>query len=70
MDVTLAPQRYIQEKDIISRVGEFIKNFGENPLFVADPVVFKLIKNRLEEGLGKAKLPLSVRKRLKKLKAP
>ncbi len=50
----LAPLRYLQGKNLLSRLGEFLKEIGENPVFLADKVVTSIIKDRVEESLYKS----------------
>ncbi|MBC7189923.1 iron-containing alcohol dehydrogenase family protein, partial [Candidatus Aerophobetes bacterium] len=43
----------IQEKGIIDKVGEFLRNYGEYPLFLADSNVKKIIEGKIKESLDK-----------------
>jgi len=53
IDVFLAPRRFLQEKRLLSKTGEFLKDLGENPLFLADKLVASLVENEAKESLEK-----------------
>jgi len=56
MDLFLAPERYIQQKGIIKRVGEFLIPFGKRPLLLADGLVFSIVGKTILESLKEAGL--------------
>jgi len=56
MDLFLAPERYIQQKGIIKKVGEFIVSFGKKPLLLADGLVFSIVGEVALDSLKKAGL--------------
>jgi len=60
IDVTISPARFIQQRGVVSRIGEFIKNFGEKPLFLADKLVASIIKNDVEKSLEKENIPFAL----------
>ncbi|MFQ5835720.1 MAG: glycerol dehydrogenase, partial [bacterium] len=56
IDLFLAPGRYIQEKGVATRVGEFVSGFGRRPLVLADRVVCAEVGEVLSDSLGKENL--------------
>ena len=56
IDLFLAPGRYIQEKGVVARVGEFVSSFGRRPLVLADRVVYSEVGEVLSDSLGKKNL--------------
>jgi len=50
LDLFLAPGRYVQERGISKKIGEFVFSLGRKPLLLADRLVYsKIGKNILEE---------------------
>ncbi len=41
-------------------MGQFLKNYGENPLFLADTVVGRIVEDKIKKGLKKLKLPFNL----------
>jgi glycerol dehydrogenase len=56
IDLFLAPGRYIQEKGLVARVGEFTSSFGKRPLVLADRIVYSEVGEILSHSLGKENL--------------
>jgi len=56
IDLFLAPGRYIQERGILSRVGEFISSLGKKPLFLSDKLVWSKVGNILLHSLKETNL--------------
>ena len=52
IDLFLAPGRYIQERGISKKIGEFIFPLGKRPLFLADELVYSKVVKTLLESLG------------------
>jgi glycerol dehydrogenase len=56
IDLFLAPGRYIQEKGVANRAGEFVLSFGRKPLVLADRTVYSEVGEVLSDSLGKENL--------------
>ncbi len=54
IDLFLAPGRYIQEKGISKKIGEFIFTLGKRPLLLADRLVYSKIGKNILENLKRA----------------
>lgn len=52
IDLFLAPGRYVQERGILKKIGEFIFPLGKRPLFLADKLVYSKVAKTLLESLG------------------
>jgi glycerol dehydrogenase len=46
-----SPHRYVQGPGALAEVGRLAEGFGRKPLVIADPMVLRLLRDRLEEGL-------------------
>jgi len=56
IDLFLAPGRYIQERGMLRRAGEFISPLGKKPLILSDKLVWSKVRNILLDSLKKANL--------------
>ncbi len=56
IDISLAPERYIQREGILSETGNYVKGYGRRPMVLGDALVFSLVRPTLEEVLSKAGL--------------
>ena len=56
IDLFLAPGRYIQERGVANRLGEFVLSFGRKPLVLADRTVYAEVGEALSDSLGKENL--------------
>ena len=56
INLFLAPGRYIQEKGVVARAGEFVLSFGRRPLVLADRVVYSEVGEVLSDSLGRENL--------------
>ena len=50
--VFISPSKYVQGKDVIDRLGTYVSPFGEKALVIADDVVWKIVKERVEDLAG------------------
>ncbi|MFP7279461.1 MULTISPECIES: glycerol dehydrogenase [Exiguobacterium] len=50
--VFISPSKYVQGKDVIDRLGTYVSPFGEKALVIADDVVWKIVKERVEHSLS------------------
>jgi len=51
MNIIGTPQRYIQGIGALDQIGTIIKDFGKAPFFIADAIVMKIVRPRLENIL-------------------
>jgi len=56
IDVFLAPKQYIQREGILNEAGEYLKPFGNRPLFLSDELVFSIARPVIEDSLRTAGL--------------
>src|SRR6056297_2069705 len=49
--VLTSPGKYVQGKNVIMEMGEYIKDLGEKALIIADPIVEELFLSDLKAGL-------------------
>jgi glycerol dehydrogenase len=56
ISTVMSPARYVQGKDAITRVGEFIAPIGKRPLIVADDVVWGIVETAVTESFRSADL--------------
>ncbi len=54
----ISPARYVQGKNAITRLGEFLAPLGKAPLLVADDLVWGFVGHDLETSLKLASLPV------------
>lgn len=54
----MSPARYVQGRDAITRVGEFVAPIGSRPLIVADDVVWGIVESAVTESFQAAGLPV------------
>jgi glycerol dehydrogenase len=59
IQTVMSPARYVQGKDAITRVGEFIAPIGTRPLIVADDVVWGIVQQAVETSFASAGLPVA-----------
>jgi len=52
MNVIGAPQRYMQGVGALDQIGGVIRDFGKKPFFIADAIVMKIVRPRLERILS------------------
>jgi len=52
-ELSFGPKKYVQEKGIAGKVGEFLRDYGEYPLFLADSNVKKIIERKIKRSLDK-----------------
>ncbi len=52
----MSPARYVQGKDAITRVGEFVAPIGKRPLLVADDVVWGIVEDAVRTSFADADL--------------
>jgi glycerol dehydrogenase len=52
----MSPARYVQGKDAITRLGEFVAAIGSSPLIVSDDVVWGLVGDAVETSFGGSEL--------------
>lgn len=57
VDLSIAPERFIQQKRAISRIGEFLKDYGDKPLFIADNRVLDIISDKIRDSLEEYNIP-------------
>ncbi|WP_420362982.1 glycerol dehydrogenase [Curtobacterium aetherium] len=58
IQTVMSPARYVQGKDAITRVGEFVAPIGKRPLIVADDVVWGIVQQAVETSFAEADLPV------------
>ncbi len=58
ISTVMSPARYVQGKDAITRVGEFVAPIGKRPLIVADDVVWGIVEAAVSESFRAADLPV------------
>ncbi|ROP72200.1 glycerol dehydrogenase [Curtobacterium sp. PhB115] len=58
ISTVMSPARYVQGKDAITRVGEFVAPIGKRPLIVADDVVWGIVEAAVTESFQGADLPV------------
>jgi len=56
MKILGTPQRYIQGAGALQEMGSVLREFGRKPMFVADAVVMKIVRPRIEEILRNEQL--------------
>ncbi|GAA0966182.1 glycerol dehydrogenase [Frigoribacterium faeni] len=54
----MSPARYVQGKDAITRLGEFVAPIGSRPLIVSDDVVWGLVGDAVASSFESASLPV------------
>jgi glycerol dehydrogenase len=54
-----SPSKYVQGKDVISQLGQFLSNIGSAPLIVADDVVWEIVEAKVTESFSEAGLTLA-----------
>ncbi|MBR2757870.1 MAG: glycerol dehydrogenase [Exiguobacterium sp.] len=54
--IFISPAKYVQGKQTIDRIGEFVAHFGSNALLIADDVVWDLIGERVTKSLQASQL--------------
>ncbi|WP_026544583.1 glycerol dehydrogenase [Arthrobacter sp. 35/47] len=54
----ISPARYVQGKNAITRLGEFLAPLGNSPLLVADDLVWGFVGHDVEASLSGAGLPV------------
>jgi glycerol dehydrogenase len=52
------PSKYVQGKDVIGQLGEFISTLGDSPIIVADDIVWGIVEEKVTASFAQAKLPL------------
>jgi glycerol dehydrogenase len=52
----MSPARYVQGKDAITRLGEFVAPIGKRPLIVSDDIVWGLVEEAVTASFGAAEL--------------
>ena len=58
ISTVMSPARYVQGKDAIIRVGEFVAPIGKRPLIVADDVVWGIVESAVRTSFDAAGLPV------------
>ena len=58
ISTVMSPARYVQGKDAITRVGEFVAPIGKRPLLVADDVVWGIVEDAVRTSFAGADLPV------------
>lgn len=58
ISTVMSPARYVQGKDAITRVGEFVAPIGKRPLIVADDVVWGIVEAAVRTSFDAAGLPV------------
>lgn len=58
ISTVMSPARYVQGKDAITRVGEFVAPIGKRPLIVADDVVWGIVESAVRTSFDAAGLPV------------
>lgn len=58
ISTVMSPARYVQGKDAITRVGEFVAPIGTRPLIVADDVVWGIVETAVTESFRSVDLPV------------
>ena len=53
-----SPSKYVQGKDVISQLGQFLSNLGSSPLIVADDIVWGIVEEKVTASFSEAGLPL------------
>jgi glycerol dehydrogenase len=49
--IFISPAKYVQGKQTIDRIGEYVAHFGSNALLIADDVVWELVGSRVTHSL-------------------
>lgn len=49
--VLQSPGKYVQGKNVLAEMADYLQDFGEKVLVIADPVVDELFSEELESGL-------------------
>jgi len=52
------PSKYVQGKNIIGRLGEFVAPLGTSPIIVADDTVWGIVEEKVTASFTESKLPL------------
>ncbi len=60
IDLSIAPGRFIQEKGLIFKIGDFLREYGKRPLFLADRTVASIIEDKIKKSLKKVGLPFKL----------
>src|SRR5512133_1293658 len=47
-----SPHRYVQGPGALAQLGDLAASYGKRPLVIADAVVLRLLRSRLEHSLG------------------
>lgn len=58
VSTVMSPARYVQGKDAITRIGEFVEPIGKRPLIVADDVVWGIVEDAVRTAFDAAGLPV------------
>ncbi|MEK6342714.1 MAG: glycerol dehydrogenase [Curtobacterium sp.] len=58
VSTVMSPARYVQGKDAITRIGEFVEPIGKRPLIVADDVVWGIVEEAVRTAFDAAGLPV------------
>jgi glycerol dehydrogenase len=53
-----SPSKYVQGKDVISQLGQFVSNLGSAPLIVADDIVWSIVEAKVAASFSETGLPL------------
>jgi glycerol dehydrogenase len=58
VSTVMSPARYVQGKDAITRIGEFVEPIGKRPLIVADDVVWGIVEDAVRTAFDAAGIPV------------
>jgi glycerol dehydrogenase len=58
ISTVMSPARYVQGKDAITRIGEFVAPIGKKPLLVADDIVWGIVDSAVRTSFDQAGLPV------------
>jgi len=52
------PSKYVQGKDVIAQLGDFVSTLGTSPIIVADDTVWGIVEEKVTASFAASKLPL------------
>jgi len=52
------PSKYVQGKDVIAQLGDFVSTLGTSPIIVADDTVWGIVEGKVTASFAASKLPL------------
>lgn len=56
--ILIAPGKYVQGRDTLRKLGEYVSELGDTPLVIVDKTVLELFGDRIREFLGESLNPI------------